>query len=315
MKAGDILPALRETSGFVSGESLAKRNGTSRAAIWKKVHRLRAEGYRIISRRRVGYQLQASPDRLTPEEVLSRIRYNPLLKRFIHQESAVSTQEALKRLALEGAPEGTLIIAETQTAGRGRMGRAWDSPPGGLWMSLLLRPKIPPQEVSLLTMVAGLSVAEALRALKFQAELKWPNDVLIEGKKVCGILTESSAEMEKVHFVTLGIGINVRNRLPAFLRRSAASLNQFSPEIRRLDVLEALLGRLEENYKTFCDGGAPFLLRKAWRHSAIRGKRVRVRESRGVISGVAAGLSPEGALLLRRRGETLTVRAGDVLLL
>ena len=199
---GKILQALRESSDYISGEMLSQKLSISRVSIWKHVHSLQQEGY-ILEASPKGYRLVSSPDLLLPYE------FPGWEGKIHHFTELVSTMDVARELAKGGAEEGTIIIAETQSQGKGRLGREWLSPKGGIYFTIILRPKISPAYAPRINLMAAVAVAKTIgRLFGLKAELKWPNDVLIEGKKACGILAEIDAEIDKVNSVNLGIGIN-----------------------------------------------------------------------------------------------------------
>lgn len=227
MRLLDLLAAAGED--WVSGEAISTQLGISRAAVWKQVEALRAGGYAVEAAPRRGYRLAARPDRLSVLEIEAGLRTERFGRPVEAHEVIGSTNERAKELARQGAPEGLLVTAEQQTAGKGRLGRPWQTPAGrALALSLLLRPLIPPTLAPRLTLVAAVAVAEAVRAeTGLPVGIKWPNDLQIAGRKLCGILTEMEAEIEQVRFVVLGIGLNVNQTLAEFppeLRETATSL-------------------------------------------------------------------------------------------
>ena len=201
--------------------------GLSRAAVWKRVHRLKAQGYVIEGSPRRGYRLLAVPDKLLPEEVLQGLKTRVFTGPVHHFETLDSTNDLAKELAVQGAPEGTVVVAEAQTGGRGRLGREWDSPPGvGLYVSLVLRPMLPPMELPQITLTTAVAVVRAVRRVAGVAPgIKWPNDLLLNGKKLGGILTEMETESDRIRHVVVGLGLNVNNPgFPPELAATATSL-------------------------------------------------------------------------------------------
>ncbi|MGQ0645187.1 MAG: biotin--[acetyl-CoA-carboxylase] ligase, partial [Elusimicrobiota bacterium] len=235
----DVLRCLRQAGEKrVSGAALAARLGLTRAAVHKRVEKLRAAGYGISGVPRLGYRLSAAPDTLNLKSPAGSLG-----RPFFRHDVLPSTQDEAKRLALSGAAEGTLVAAERQTRGRGRLGRPWVSPPGGLWYSLVLRPSLSPGRVPALTLVAALDWARVIRRRTgLPAEVKWPNDVWIGGRKAAGVLAEMSSEADRVHWVVLGVGVNVNNPAPRGVRAPAASLSDESGSVfSRGDLLAAWL--------------------------------------------------------------------------
>ena len=312
-----IVAWLRASTAPLSGEELARRLGCSRAAVWKQIGALRRLGYRIEARRAHGYALAAAPDRLGPAELAPHLAGRWRDIRWLAETD--STQRVARELARAGAPEGTVVIAEAQTAGRGRLGRTWHSPRGvNLYCSIVLRPPLSPAAVPQVALVAGVAAAAALAETPGLApRLKWPNDVLIDGRKVAGILTEMEAEVERVHHVILGIGVNLnapRAAFPPELRERATSL--FLATGRRVDraaVTGRLLAALEARYGRFLEGGFE-AVRAEWEsYSCLTGTDVRVASAEGEMAGRVLGLDTDGALMLARPDGTSTrIVAGEV---
>ena len=312
--AEQILDWLRAAGGPVSGAELARRLGCSRTAVWKHVAALRRTGYAIAARRAAGYRLMAVPDRLGPAELAPHLTAS--WRRIEWRAELDSTQRLARELARAGAAEGTTVIAELQTAGRGRLGRRWHSPPGtNLYCSVVLRPAVALAAVPSLALVAGLAVADAVRqATGLSAMLKWPNDVQIAGRKVAGILMELDAEVERVHVVIAGIGVNVNlERFPAELAATATSLRLAAGRpVARAAFTGGLLAALEGRYRRFlADGFAA--MRSEWEAcSALTGKEVRVTAPEGEVAGRVLGVDDDGALRLAGPRGDVRVVAGEV---
>ena len=326
----EILQNLRENGGFLSGEELSGRLHKSRTAVWKEIEALRGDGYGIDSATNRGYRLVFCPDRYFPEEIAAGLETETLGRTAYCCESVDSTNEEAKRRALQGAPNGSLFLAEQQTGGKGRLGRSWLSPAGtGIWFSILLRPGTPsdggrpsdglcllPRQVSATTLLAGEAVCAAVRAgTACTACIKWPNDVLVGTRKVCGILTEMSAEVERVEFVVVGVGINANNAsFPEELRRKATSLRLEQGEpIRRVPLLQAILRRFELLLKENADSLTPAFLERYRRDCVTLGRRVAFLRGGRSVCGTAADISPEGELVVRMEDGTFeTVCSGEV---
>ena len=302
---------------FTSGEVLSNKLGLSRAAVWKNVESLRGKGYVIEAVPAKGYRLVEIPDRLTELEL------GPLLSthdfgRTLHcEEELASTNDLAHRLSLEGGEHGETVIAESQTQGRGRRGRTWVSPPGkNLYMSVILRPELPPQRAPELTFVAAVALAETLGEANVMAQIKWPNDVEFEGKKLAGILTELHAEPEKVNAVILGIGVNLNlteKDLPPELRSVATSaLMVRGLPVPRALFTAALLARLEHWYDVHVEEGfEPVCTR--WRElTSTLDRRVRVRSGGREFEGTAQDVDETGALMVAVGENLERVVAGDV---
>ena len=314
----DVLELLRAAGGYISGEKMAERLGVTRAAVWKKIAALRDAGYDISSAPRSGYVLRSAPDRLIETEISQDLKTALVGRKVICYDAVDSTNLVLKKLAREGAEDGTVVVADSQGTGRGRMERAFFSPPGkGIWVSILLRPTFLPQDAPKCTLMAAVAVARAMEAFGLRAEIKWPNDILHDGRKLVGILTEMSAEMDRVNYVVIGIGINVNiapEDFPAELRAIATSLMQVKgAPMPRVAFLQELLRALDDLYTSVQhEGFAPVLA--AWREYAVTlGQEVRVIGPAGeAFEGVAADIDAEGALLVDTAEGRRRVLAGDV---
>ncbi len=302
---------------YVSGAVLSDKLGLSRTAVWKYVEQLRKMGYRIDAQASRGYRLIEVPDRLTTLEVGPLLATRELGRTLHHYEILESTNAKAFELAQEGGFHGEVIVTEHQTQGKGRRGRSWVSTPGkSLAMSLILRPEIPPARAPELTLVAAVALAETLRDSGVEASIKWPNDVQIGGRKVAGILTELSADVERVHFVVLGLGVNLNgeaSEFPPELAEIATSvaMNRTSPVHRAL-FTAALLAKLEQWLDTWTDEGFE-PVRRAWKALASTlGQEVLVRADHKELRGVAEDIDETGALLLRVGDRLERVLSGDV---
>jgi BirA family transcriptional regulator, biotin operon repressor / biotin---[acetyl-CoA-carboxylase] ligase len=314
-----LLTLLSENATIViSGARIAREIGVSRSTVWRWVERLRELGVRAKGQPRTGYFLETVPDILTPDMVRKRLKGSLFGKRVYHFFKTDSTNRVAMELGYADEPEGAVVLAEEQTAGRGRAGRNWHSERGaGLYVTVLLRPKLSPVQAPLLTMLAGLSAHTAVLAQTgLAAELKWPNDLLVHGKKLGGILTEMHAEPNAVRFVIVGIGINVnQEKFPGELAGTATSLRRETGRAQsRLELLVKLLSQFETDYNRFVREGAAYVVQRfALVSSFANGRRVRVDTGRESFEGITAGLSPEGLLIVERDGgRRETVIAGDV---
>jgi BirA family biotin operon repressor/biotin-[acetyl-CoA-carboxylase] ligase len=316
----EILRILSFNKGnFVSGEEISEKLKVSRTAIWKHINALREDGYIIESQTRLGYRLVKKPDLLLPEEIRLNLNSRIIGSEVKYYSKIDSTNTEAKKLAQMGEKEGTVVIAEEQTGGRGRKGRAWNSPFGmGIWVSIILRPQISPVEAPGLTLVAAVAAAKAVRNVTgLPVKIKWPNDLMLNSKKVGGILTELSAEIEVVNFIVVGIGINVNNEsFPEELREIATSLKieQAGKEkLDRVQLLCELLHRFEEGYSAFITGRQKEIL-KQWKGlSDTLGSIVRVIGPSSIIEGRAVDLDETGALLVEKEdGSVERVISGDV---
>lgn len=313
-----ILNALKNRPGeFVSGEELSRMAGVSRTTIWKEIEKLRAEGYKILAQPHSGYHLVAVPDRLTAQELSWNLRTEKIGRRIYAYDTTDSTMDVAQRLAAAGEPEGSVVFAEGQGKGRGRMGRAWISPKGkGIYCSLILRPPLQLTEISKITLMAAVAVARAVEAATgLKPEIKWPNDLLIGGKKLAGILTELNAELNRVNYVVLGIGMNVNTPADKLPATGTSLLQEMGEKVNRLELARQLLAQLDKTYTQFLREGMPPVL-EAWRRFAgFLGQRVRVVVEGRVLDGQALDVDPSGALLVRTdTGLVESVSAGEVLL-
>ena len=314
-----ILKLLRQQSqDYLSGEEISRQLAVSRTAVWKHIQELKNHGYEIEAHPRKGYRLKSRPDLLLPEEIRAGLATQLLGKHIVHFYDTSSTNNEAKRLAADDAIEGTIVVSEAQTLGRGRLNRGWFSPPGGgVWVSVILRPPFPPQEAPKCTLMAAVATVEAIReASGLNCGIKWPNDILWQGRKLVGILTEMSAEMDAINFVVLGIGINVslqESDFPEELRNIGASVSMGAErEVSRVEVLQKLLERLEYWYQVVKQEGFEPVL-EAWRRESVTlGQPVRVLAGEETYDGVAEELAEDGSLLVRTENGLRRVLAGDV---
>lgn len=302
----------------ISGARIAREIGVSRSTVWRWVERLRELGVKVKGHPRTGYFLEKVPDILAPDLLKKRLRGSLFGKRIYHFFRTDSTNRVAMELGHAGEPEGAIVLAEEQTAGRGRAGRSWHSErAAGIYVTLLLRPKLAPVQAPLLTIMAGLSAHAAIAAATgVRPDVKWPNDLMVRGRKLGGILTEMHAEPAQVRFVVVGIGLNVnQQQFPGELAETATSLrSETGRSISRLELLAKLLLEFESDYNRFlAEGPASLTQRFEDISSYARGKRVRVSNRNEQFQGVTAGLAPEGLLRVEREsGEIVTVIAGDV---
>src|SRR5882762_6088067 len=302
----------------VSGARVAREIGVSRSTVWKWVERLRELGVRVKGHPRTGYFLEKVPDILTADMLRQRLKGSLFGKRIYHFFKVDSTNRVALELGHAAEPEGAVVLAEEQTAGRGRAGRNWHSErAAGIYVTLLLRPKLAPVQAPLLTMMAGLSAHSAVQAVTGLAvDLKWPNDLLIRGKKVGGILTEMHAEPNQVRFVIVGIGLNVnQEKFFGELAGIATSLRAETGKPQsRMELLVRLLREFESDYNRFLrEGVASVVARFESVSSYAKGKRVRVTNGTESYAGTTAGLGPEGLLQVEREdGRVTAVISGDV---
>ena len=304
---------------FTSGESIAGDLGVSRTAVWKHIQKLRESGYEILSHARRGYKLKDAPDLLLPGEVQIGLDTQIIGKEMHYEPSVDSTNQIAKALAYHGAPEGTIVVAEEQHSGKGRLERNFFSPRGkGIWFSVILRPKFLPHDAPKCTLMAAVAVAEAMKRFNLKAEIKWPNDIMFRNRKLVGILTEITAELAKITYMVIGIGINVnisREEFPEELQPIAASLSEMSgEEISRVQFFRAVLEEFDKLYLTVSASGFAEVL-KLWRdYNVTLGRNVRVISlSDGEdFTGKAVDLNADGALVVETESGRRAVYAGDV---
>lgn len=317
-----ILSALRANPDGASGAELAVQLGISRAAVWSRIEELRKLDYDIEASPHLGYRLVNSPDTLHADDLLARLGKTKTIWRDIQVfEQTTSTNDVVEKLARDGVKEGVVVFAESQTRGRGRLGRKWISPAHkGLWFSVLLRPDLRPQETTQLTVASATALRRAIQSeTGLKPEIKWPNDILIRGKKVAGILTELSAEVDRVKHIILGIGVDVNlnaNEFPPELRKTATSLKiETGENVSRAELAVAILRELDFDYARICGGKFPAVADEWESGCATIGKNVTVHIGERKIHGRAESLGDDGALLLRtEHGRLETITGGDVTL-
>jgi BirA family biotin operon repressor/biotin-[acetyl-CoA-carboxylase] ligase len=315
-----ILTALRVASGGVSGTELSQTLGISRAAIWARIQELRSLGYEIEASPHLGYRLLSAPDLLHADDLLSGLGRTKVIGRDIQVfEETTSTNDVIEKLARDGVKEGAVVFAESQTQGRGRMGRKWVSPPRkGLWFSILLRPAMRPTMVTQLTIAAATGLFRAIQAQTgITAEIKWPNDILIRGKKVAGILTELSAELDTVKYVILGMGVSVNlsaSDFPADVRKIATSLRiETGQRLDRAALAIRILQELDRDYQRIAAGEFESVANEWEEHCATLRQNVVINIGGRTLRGTAESLDTDGALLLRtQHGRLERIIGGDV---
>jgi BirA family transcriptional regulator, biotin operon repressor / biotin---[acetyl-CoA-carboxylase] ligase len=318
-----ILSDLRANPAGVSGADLAERLAISRAAVWARMDDLRQAGYEIEATPHSGYRLVAEPDALIADDLIARLHIagpRQIIGRDIRVfEETTSTNDVVEKLARDGVKEGVVVFAESQTKGRGRLGRKWSSPTHkGLWFSILLRPKLSPQETTQLTVASATALRRAIKKTTgISADIKWPNDLLIGGKKVVGILTEMSAEVDCVRHVILGIGVDVnQTEFPPELRAIATSLQAAAGvEISRAELAVEILRELDFDYARLCAGKFAAVADEWETGCGTIGKSVSVQMGNRLIRGIAEALDDDGALLVRtEHGHLERIIGGDVTL-
>lgn len=319
-----ILRTLRCTDGYVSGAQLCEQFGVSRQAVWKNITALKENGYEIESVSNKGYRLIAAPDKLYAPDILSRLPKECICRKVECFEAIDSTNTKGKQLAELGEAEGTLVVAEEQTAGKGRRGRGWNSEPGvGIWMTLLLRPEILPVKVSGLTLLAALALTKAVKKVcDVDAQIKWPNDVIIAKKKICGILTEMSSEENYIHYVVVGIGINANTTaFPEEIEKTATSIYlQTGKMVDRMELTAVWVQSFCEYYEQFVrQQDLSFVIEEY--NSVLANKDEEVRVYYGMVEqtalentdiGIARGIDKDGALLVEAEGRMKRIVSGEV---
>jgi len=315
-----LLTLLAENSTIViSGAKIAKEIGVTRQQVWRWIQKLRELGVRVKGHPSSGYHIERTPDILVPQLLSHRLSGTPFARRIYHFFKVDSTNTVAMHLGEEGEPHGAVVLAEEQTAGRGRAGRVWLSEKSaGIHCTVLLRPSIPPAHAPLLTLVAGLAARDAAaEELDGVPDIRWPNDLLVGGRKFSGILTEMHAEPDRMHYAVIGIGINVNHtKMPAELDGIATSLRMETGKIHsRLELLIRLLRYLDRYYNQFlAEGAVPILRRFAEVSSYSQGKRVRITTATETFTGITAGLESSGVLrVVRDDGRGIEpVLSGDV---
>ncbi len=310
-----IIEILKAQLGYVSGEEISGQLKVSRQALWKHIQELRESGYDIVAVPHLGYQLVQSPDKLFPQEVDCGLGTKFIGKRIHYQEKVSSTMDVALELGMQGLPEGTLVLTETQDKGRGRLGRSWSSPKyKGIYLSLILRPKISPLQSPILTILCAVSLCEAIKEItQIDAQIKWPNDILIHNKKVAGILTELNAEMDQVRFLVIGIGMNVNSDKKDLLSGATSLKEEKNETINRIEMLQEILRKIEANYLLFQENGKVQIIEKWREYNLTLGKRVKIISHHEHLEGQAIDIDQDGALLLRKdSGVVQKVTSGDV---
>lgn len=305
-----ILTILKASDGYVSGERISKELNISRSAVCKHIKKLRSEGYDISSVTNRGYMLKSVSDVISRERIAEKLNTEYIASNIVMFDEVDSTNNAAKRSS--DMPDGTLFVSEIQTGGKGRFGRAWSSPRGnGIWMSLLLKPHMLPQDVSQITLIAGMAVAKGIGC---GAAIKWPNDVVIGTKKVCGILTEMSAEIERVNYIVCGIGINVNTPLfDGELEKRATSLYiETGEKYERSVLISRVMNEFERLYKIFILDGISGIADEYRSLCITVGREVSVIYPNRTISGRAVDIDNDGQLIVETANGIITVASGEV---
>lgn len=314
----EILKMLRETDGYISGQELCNKFGVSRTAIWKVMKQLKEAGYNIEAQQNKGYHIVSAPDVMDAAELKSIWKPKWVGCEILYFDSIDSTNTKAQELAEKGYPSGTLVVANKQIAGKGRRGRNWESPSGcGIFMTLMLKPDINPNNASMLTLVSALAVAKALADITGKdAKIKWPNDIVIDGRKVCGILTEMSAQFDYINNIVIGIGINVNNSsFPEEISATASSLRLLSggKKYRRAEIIEKIMEYFEKYYSIFLETEDLSALVNEYDAMLVNMKRqVKVLDPKEPFEGTAMGITKTGELIVDTWESRKLVSSGEV---
>lgn len=317
MKNRILKELLNNKDNFISGQRLSKELNVSRTAVWKHINALREDGYIIDSVSNKGYRLAEGQDLILADEIKDMLKTEFVGQEIIFMQEVDSTNDYAKRIALS-AREGTTVIAEKQTGGKGRMGRRWVSPPGtGIWMTLILKPKLHPSKVYQITQAIAVAVSEALwETCGLKAGIKWPNDIIVNGKKICGILTEMSAEPDLVYYIVVGIGINVNTGLediPDEIKDKASSLKvELGKNISRKELLVRVAEHIEEVYRRFVSEGFGAIVYDCNRLSVVLDREVEVTSTSRTYRGKALKIREDGVLLIETEHGIEEILSGDV---
>ena len=314
----EILRLLRSADGYISGQELCNRFGVSRTAVWKAINQLKEAGYEIEAQQNKGYRLMAAPDLMTEAEIKSLMHTDWVAKEVLYFDTIDSTNTKAQELAEKGYPSGTLVVADKQDSGKGRRGRSWVSPSGtGIFMTLMIKPDINPNNASMLTLVAALAVAKAITSVTGEeALIKWPNDIVVNGKKVCGILTEMNAQFDYINHIVVGIGINVHNEsFPEEISQMASSLmiEAGGKRFHRAQIIAETMSYFEQYYDTFLETQDLSALVREYDELLVnRNKSVRVLDPKEPFDGKAMGITPKGELIVDTWESRKLVSSGEV---
>ena len=314
----EILRLLRSADGYISGQELCNRFGVSRTAVWKAINQLKEAGYEIEAQQNKGYKLMAAPDLMTEAEIKSLMHTDWVAKEVLYFDTIDATNIKAQELAEKGYPSGTLVVADKQESGKGRRGRSWVSPSGtGIFMTLMIKPDINPNNASMLTLVAALAVAKAITSVTGEeALIKWPNDIVINGKKVCGILTEMNAQFDYINHIVVGIGINVHNEsFPEEISQMASSLmiEAGGKRFHRAQIIAETMSYFEQYYDTFLKTQDLSALVREYDELLVnRNKSVRVLDPKEPFDGKAMGITPKGELIVDTWESRKLVSSGEV---
>ena len=314
----EILRLLRSADGYISGQELCNRFGVSRTAVWKAINQLKEAGYEIEAQQNKGYKLMAAPDLMTEAEIKSLMHTEWVAKEVLYFDTIDSTNTKAQELAEKGYPSGTLVVADKQESGKGRRGRSWVSPSGtGIFMTLMIKPDINPNNASMLTLVAALAVAKAITSVTGEeAMIKWPNDIVVNSKKVCGILTEMNAQFDYINHIVVGIGINVHNEsFPEEISQMASSLmiEAGGKRFHRAQIIAETMSYFEQYYDTFLKTQDLSALVREYDELLVnRNKSVRVLDPKEPFDGKAMGITSKGELIVDTWESRKLVSSGEV---
>lgn len=314
----EILRLLRSADSYISGQELCNRFGVSRTAVWKAINQLKEAGYEIEAQQNKGYRLMAAPDLMTEAEIKSLMHTEWVAREVLYFDTIDSTNTKAQELAEKGYQSGTLVVADKQESGKGRRGRSWVSPSGtGIFMTLMIKPDINPNNASMLTLVAALAVAKAITSVTGEeALIKWPNDIVVNGKKVCGILTEMNAQFDYINHIVVGIGINVHNEsFPEEISQMASSLmiEAGGKRFHRAQIIAETMSYFEQYYDTFLKTqDLSALVREYDKLLVNRNKSVRVLDPKEPFDGKAMGITSKGELIVDTWESRKLVSSGEV---
>jgi len=308
-----LLKSLKEND-FVSGEILAQKLKVSRTAIWKQIKKLREIGYKIESVKNKGYLLVSTPDKPIPEEITPFLKSDIVGREIHYFEKVNSTNNIARDFVKKESLDGTIIISDIQTQGRGRKGRKWISQKGGLWFSMILYPNIQPEKGMLLTMAISISIVESLKIVAgLNSEIKWPNDVLSNKRKICGVLTEFDAEPDRINYAIVGVGINVNNEIDESLRNTATSLKKETRKIvSKIELIRSIINNFDKYYKCVRDNKHDKIRDKWLSYSNIIGKKVLVKQNKNTIKGIVKCVDKNGFLILDDNKKETRILSGDI---
>ncbi len=305
------------TNNYISGQEISDSLGISRTAVWKHIKSLKKDGYIIEAQYGKGYQLIKLSELSTPEKIKLGLNTKKFAKKIYHFKEVESTNEVAKELGEKGLQEGTMVIAEKQTRGKGRLGRQWQSPSTGLWFSLILRPDIPPRDAPQLSLLAAAALQQTLhQELDIEAKIKWPNDILVNNKKICGILTEMKGEMDRLNYIVMGVGINVNQLEKDFapeLLEQAISIRMLKGEtVDKVNILRKYLEKLESLYFDFIKNGFEKTRYICLNYSSTINQIVTIYNGEKEIIGKAVDIGKDGSLILDIDGKLISFYGGEI---